>query len=291
MNKKRVKTIAATAAAGCLLLTMSVTAFASTGSGYEDYKNAVESTILAQNGTINAQFEVMDNGLITLTGNSVIKMDGENCSSKTDLTIDGVSKTYETSKDEANGYFVSRVDDQYYVMQKDNNKTDKEENDALSASSSTVKLAEMLTDTLVGDVKNQFVKEGQTVSLDLEGEQIPQLAKIAISAAVESNGRLEREHHDNGLDEETLQMIKDKLPILSNIDVKSIKMMATIDGNVLKDNQDTIVITGVDASGTAHELSVMIKGDISHVGNTNIDNIDTTGKDVKTINWKEHHEE
>lgn len=291
MNKKKLKAIAVTAASGCLLLGMSVTAFASVGSGYEDYKNAVESTILAENGTVNANFEVKDNGLIVLTGSSNVKLDGESCSSKTNITVDGVSKTYETSKDEGKGTFVSKAGDQYYAMQKDREKSDKEENHQFSPSSSTVKLAEILTDTLAGDVKNQFVKEGQTVSLNLEGAQIPQLAKMAIAAAAENNGRLEKEHYGKGIDEATFKTIMDKLPKLSNIDVKSIQTTATIVDKTLKNDQVAVVITGVDASGNNHELSVMMKGDINNIGKTTIDSIDTAGKDVKNISWQDHHHE
>lgn len=292
MNKKRLKTLAVTAAAGCLLLTMSVTAFASTGSGYESYKSAVESTILAQNATVDAQFEVKDNGLTILSGSSSVKLDNENSSSQTNLTVDGVSKTYATSRDVANGTFVSEANGQYYVMQKPNDKSDsnKGENDKLTASSSTVKLAEMLADTLAGDVKNQFVKDGQTISLNLEGSQIPELAKLAISAAAENSGRMEKGHHGDGVDEASLKPLMDKLPKLSNTDVKSISMTAAVDGNVLKNNETTVVITGTDASGKAHELSIMVKGDVSNIGSTKIDTIDTTGKDVKTISRNDHQE-
>lgn len=293
MNRKRLKTIVATAAAGCLLLTMSVTAFASSGSGYESYKNAVESTILAQNATVDAQFEVKDNGLVILSGSSNVKLDNENSSSQTTLTADGVTKTFAASRDETTGTFVSRVDDKYYMMQKDNEKqdADQEENDKLTASSSTVKLAEMLADTLAGDVKNQFVKDGQTVSLNLQGSQIPELAKLAVSAAAENNGRIEKEHNGDSADAASLKTLMDQIPKLSNTDVKSVSMTATVDGNLLKNNVATVVITGTDTSGSTHELSIMIKGDISNVGNTKIDTIDTTGKNVTTISRNEHHED
>lgn len=293
MNRKRLKTIVATAAAGCLLLTMSVTAFASSGSGYESYKNAVESTILAQNATVDAQFEVKDNGLVILSGSSNVKLDNENSSSQTTLTADGVTKTIAASRDEATGAFVSRVDDKYYKMQKDSEKqdADQEVNDKLTASSSTVKLAEMLADTLAGDVKNQFVKDGQTVSLNLEGSQIPELAKLAVSAAAENNGRIEKEHNGDSADAASLKTLMDRIPKLSDTDVKSVSMTATVDGNLLKNNVATVVITGTDASGSTHELSIMVKGDISNVGNTKIDTIDTTGKNVTTISRNEHHED
>ncbi|HVI42294.1 MAG TPA: hypothetical protein VM577_16700 [Anaerovoracaceae bacterium] len=289
MKKKRLKTIAITAVTGCLLLTMSVTAFATSGSGYESYKGAVESTMFADNATVNAQFEVKDNGLITLSGNSNLKLDNENSSSKTNLTVDGISKAFETSKD--NGNFITKVDDQYYIAKKGNEQSDKGEKENLSASSSTVKLAEMLADTLVGDVKNQFVKDGQTISVNLEGAQIPELARLAISAAAENQGRMENDNHDNNGYDADLKSIMNNLPKLSNIDVKSIAMTATVDGNVLKNNEAAVVITGQDANGVAHELTVTIKGDITNVGNTKIDTIDTTGKDVKTINRDGGHDD
>jgi hypothetical protein len=287
MKKRGLKTIAITAAAGCLLLTMSITAFATSGSGYESYKGAVEATLLADNATVDAQIEVKDNGLTILSGNSNLKLDNENSSSKTNLTVDGISKAIETSKD--NGNFVTKVDDQYYVAKKGDGQSDKGEKGNLSASSSTVKLAEMLADTLVGDVKNQFVKDGQTISVNLEGAQIPELARLAISAATENRGRMENDNHDNNGYDADLKSIMDNLPKLTNIDVKSIAMTATVDGNVLKNNQATVVITGQDANGDAHELTVTINGDITNVGNTKIDTIDTTGKDVKTINWDGRH--
>ena len=80
----------------------------------------------------------------------------------------------------------------------------------------------------------------------------------------------------------------DKLPKFSNIDIKSIDMTAKVDGNILIDNKITIVITGVDANGVAHELTVMLNAEITNVGSTKIDTIDTTGKNVQTINREDH---
>jgi hypothetical protein len=48
---------------------------------------------------------------------------------------------------------------------------------------------EALTDALVGDTKNQFVTDGDTVSLSLSDQQIPELAQLALSViAEEANG-------------------------------------------------------------------------------------------------------
>lgn len=283
MKNKRFKTMAVTALAGCLLLTMSITAFASLGSGYESYKGAVKSTIFAKNATVNAHFEVKDNGSIILTGDSNIKLDNENSSSKTNFTVDKISKVLETSKD--NGTIIKNADGKYYITKKGSEQANKNERENLSASSSTVKLAEMVADTLAGDVKNQFVKDGQTINVNLTGAQIPEIARLALSAAVENTGRIGDKHQGN---DASLKSLMDKLPKLSNIDIKSIDMAATVDGNTLKSNKVTVVITGEDANGVAHEISLMLNGEITNVGSTKIDTIDTTGKNVQTINREDH---
>lgn len=290
MKKKGLKTMAVSAAAGCLLLSLSVTALASTGSGYESYKGAVKSTMLTENETVSTQFEVKDNGTIILSGDSIEKLNNENKSSKSNITVDGVKKTYESSTN--NGNYVIVADGKYYTINKGDKKIDGDKRTKLSESSSTVKLVEMITDTLVGDVKNQFVKDGQTISVNLEGAQIPELAKLAISAAVESSNSIEKHNdsdkigHDDGM-----KAAMDKMPKLSNIDVKSIAMTATVDGNTLKDNNLTTTIIGKDANGVSHEVSVMLTAKITDLGNAKTDSIDTTGKEVNTIDWtKNYHE-
>lgn len=288
MISKKFKTIVGSAVAGGVLLALSVTAFASSSSGYESYKTAVKSIITTENATIDAQYEVQDNGTVIFSGDTIQKLDNENTSSKTSTTVDGTSKTYESSN--ANGNLIIDNDGNYYQINKDNNKTGKDAREKFSESSSSVKLAELVTDTLVGDVKNQFIQDGNNISINLEGGQIPELAKLAVSAAVENSDR-EKAHNNNnkiGRDED-LKAVMDKVPSLSNIDVKSISMTATVDGDTLKDNNVTAVITGTDANGTSHELTLTLEAKISDVGNTKADTIDVTGKQVTTISGKEQH--
>lgn len=277
MKKKGFKTMAVSAVAGCLLLSLSVTTFANTGSGYASLKGAIESTMLTENKTITTQFEVKDDGVIILSRNSIKKVDGDNKSSENSITVDGMTKAFQTS--EGNGILIKEADGKYYSV----NKSDKKfEN--LTASSSTVKLAEMLADTLVGDVKNQFVKDGETISVKLEGAQIPELTRLAFSAMTEKNStRMEDKNNGNQVSDESMKLMMDKMPKLSNVNIKSIAMTATVDGNTLKDNEFAVAITGNDANGATHELTVMVNAKITDVGNTKADAIDTTGKEVTTI--------
>ncbi|MDR1440450.1 MAG: hypothetical protein LBJ10_10805 [Clostridiales bacterium] len=52
-------------------------------------------------------------------------------------------------------------------------------------SSAQLRFVEVLVDTLVGDTKNHFVTDGDKVSLSLSGQQIPELAQLALSVVAE----------------------------------------------------------------------------------------------------------
>jgi len=282
MKKKGFKTMAVTAVTGCILLSLSAATFANSGSGYADYKAAVETTLLAKNATVAAQYEVTDQGSIILSGNSTQKLDNKDRSSQTSVTVGGVTKAFATSA--VNGTVITEADGKYYSSTKGNGKFDGDHRADLSASSSTVKLAEMLADTLVGDVKNQFVENGQTISVNLEGAQIPELARLALSAAAEnSNHSGDFKNSGKQGPGESMKPMMDQMPKLTNIDVKSLAMTATVDGTTLKDNDFTVVLTGNDLSGVAHEITVKLSAKITDVGSTKIEAIDTNGQQVNTI--------
>ncbi|MFA6808081.1 MAG: hypothetical protein WCR27_03725 [Eubacteriales bacterium] len=274
--KSKFKVMAASAIAGCLLLSVSVTAFAASGgNGYQTFKDTVTSTFLTRNATVSAQFEVKDNNAIVLSGNTVQKLDGQNSSSNTSLNIDGTTQTIETSR--TADKYIAKIGDQYYSSAVHNRGRDVEKMN-LSASSSTVKLAETVADTLVGDVKNQFIANGNTISVKLEGAQIPQLAKLAISAAAENVNNVSG--HKGTEQDQGMKAVLSKIPQLSNIDVKSIEMTATVSENTLTANQYSIIITGVDANGVSHQIEISVNAKVSDVNTTQSDTIDTTGKNV-----------
>jgi hypothetical protein len=287
MKKKGFKTMAVSAVTGCILLSLSAVTFANTGSGYTDYKAAVEATMLAKNATVSAQYEVTDKGVIILSGNSTQKLNNQDKSSQTSVTVDGITKAFESSA--VNGNVITEADGKYFSTTKGNGKFNGDQRGNLAASSSTVKLAEMLADTLVGDVKNQFVENGQTISVNLEGAQIPELARLALSAAAE-NGHHTGDYKNNGKQgpDESMKPMMDKMPKLTDINIKSLAMTATVDGTTLKDNDFTITLTGNDADGVAHEITVKLNAKITDVGSTKVDAIDTTGQQVTTIDRPNH---
>jgi len=279
--------MAVSAVTGCILLSLSATTFANTGSGYADYKAAVEATMLAKNATVSAQYEVTDKGVIILSGNSTQKLNNKDKSSKTSVTIGGITNAFESSA--VNGTMITEADGKYFSTNKGNGKPGSDQRENLSTSSNTVKLAEMLADTLIGDVKNQFVENGQTISVNLEGAQIPELVKLALSTAAENSNHMDAAKNNGKMGpNEGMKPMMDTMPKLTNLDVKSIAMTATVDGTTLKDNEFTVEITGNDASGVAHEIALKVNAKITDVGSTKVEAIDTTGQQVSTIDRVDH---
>ncbi|MVX62218.1 hypothetical protein GKZ28_00700 [Clostridium chromiireducens] len=283
MKSKKIKTIVITALTGCMLLAVTVSASASGASGYETYKSAVRELVTTRNATFSTSFEVKDNGNTDISGNSVEKLEGTNSSSNTEVKIGDVTKDTETSR--VDGKTVIKEGDNYYSMGNSAKGNIGRGNRKIDASSSRAKLGEMVLDTLVGDVKNQFVVEGDEISVKLEGAQIPELAKLAISAAVEEQNDKKSYNKGEFANDELRKAISD-IPTLKNVDIKSLSLTAKVDGNTLSENDVKIVITGEDEKGVSHEFELSVNTAVSNVNSTKADSIDTTGKQVQTMENK-----
>jgi len=284
VKSKKIKTIMVTALTGCMLLSVTVVASANGASGYETYKSAAKNIASTDNATFSTSFEVKDNGNINTSGTSVEKLENSNSSSITNIKIGDVTKETETSR--IDGKSIVKDGENYYSRDNTSKAKNVRMEKKFDASSSRAKLGEMVLDTLVGDVKNQFVVDGDTISVNLEGAQIPELAKLAISAASEeANNKKDNNKGEAGKD--GLKEALKSIPNLKNIDVKSLSMTAKVDGSTLTDNSFKIVITGDDESGVSHEIEVSTDTAISGVNSTKADSIDTTGKQVQSMQTKE----
>lgn len=283
MKSKKIKTIVITALTGCMLLAVTVSASASGASGYETYKSAVRELVTTRNATFSTSFEVKDNGNTDISGNSVEKLEGTNSSSNIEVKIGDVTKDTETSR--VDGKIVIKEGDNYYSMGNSAKGNIGRGNRKIDASSSRAKLGEMVLDTLVGDVKNQFVVDGDKISVKLEGAQIPELAKLAISAAVEEQNDKKSYNKGEFANDELRKAISD-IPTLKKVDIKSLSLTAKVDGNTLSENDVKVVITGEDEKGVSHEFELSVNTAVSNVNSTKADSIDTTGKQVQTMENK-----
>ena len=283
MKSKKIKTIVITAVTGCMLLSVTIVASANGATGYQTYKESLKNIVATKNATITTTFSVKDNGNTTISEAGVEKLEGVNNSSNTKITTGSTTKEVETSR--IDGQTIVKDGEIYYSGTNNDKMKNKNMEKKIDESSSKTKLGEMIIDTLVGDVKNQFVVDGDTISVNLEGAQIPELAKLAISAAVEEkNNKKANDKVEAGKD--GLKDALNTIPNLKNVDIKSLSMTAKVDGNNLTDNAFKILITGEDESSVTHEFEVSSDFAITDVNSTKADSIDTTGKQVQPMQEK-----
>lgn len=248
------------------------------GSAYQNYKNAAMQTIKEQNMTVNADLTVRQDGQIILTGNTLLQMNGDSLYSNSRMQANGEVTDIETSV--AQGTAIVRAGGQYSLV----NFSSKEENELMNLSPNSMKLMEMVADLLVGDVKTHFTGDSNTVSVSLEGAQIPELLNVAAAAMAEHSTDLS--NRANKVSDNTHELfgntLKD-LPIMENVQIKSIRLNAILQNGYLKSNDATIILSGTDNSGTIHELEINGSNTISDIGSTTPDTIDTTGISLENI--------
>lgn len=248
------------------------------GSAYQNYKNAAMQTIKEQNMTVNADLTVRQDGQIILTGNTLLQMNGDSLYSNCRMQANGEVTDIETSV--AQGTAIVRAGGQYSLV----NFSSKEENELMNLSPNSMKLMEMVADLLVGDVKTHFTGDSNTVSVSLEGAQIPELLNVAAAAMAEHSTDLS--NRASKVSDNTHELfgntLKD-LPIMETVQIKSIRLNAILQNGYLQNNDVTIILSGTDNSGTTHELEINGSNTISDIGSTTPDTIDTTGISLENI--------
>lgn len=220
---KHWKVLLACVAAGCLILAVSISAFAQAGvpeTGYRQFKDAVMNTVAAQNADIEADFTVTDNGRETAAGTSVWKFDGSMKLERTSIQCGGFTREWESGE--------------------------KPVQEAEATSSSAMALAETLADTLAGDIKNEFAADAGHITLDLQGEEIPQITRLAVAAAAERL-RQSLPGSETGM-----------AAGLTGTDVQSLRMEADVSGGSLSLCSLDVMITGIDETGAAHTVGISV---------------------------------
>lgn len=253
---------------------VSTIAFA-TGNAYQNYKDAALQTIQEQNMTVTSDIMVKQDGTVIISGNAVSQTAGLNQYSSSQMKVNG--ETVDTESSTIDGSTIRRIGDQYTSTSYAGKNGDWDSRDQFSTSSSSVKLMEMVTDLLVGDVKTYFTGSGNTVSVNLEGAQIPELLNVAASAMVEQGtNKPGRVSSESDIFSDVLQ----NLTITQSVQVKRISLEAEMSDGYVGDNVITIVLTGKDSAGAVHEMELTCNASLSNIGSTTPQAVDTTGKTV-----------
>lgn len=186
MKTKKHAVTATCLALGAILVTSSAYASYDDAKGYSNYKEAMKSLVLYDdNYTVDGRISFSLDGKEQAVFDGRFMADGKNCSIEaTAKNINGVETVYEKETTyggkryvmypEENGY---RVYDgaEFERMDPKDERTKK-----------AVRFMELFADTMVGDLKNNFVLENKdgdnrNYAVELSGKQIPEIVNAGLS--------------------------------------------------------------------------------------------------------------
>ena len=262
---KAKKITAACMAAGLALMgTAGVVSYAA-GNPYENYKSAIVNTISEDNLTVNAAVQMKQNGKVIASGSAVYEKSAGVQYASVVADVAGQSMVQEEYSD---CNIKVKSDGSRYTEKSRKEKRD--ENEMLTPN--MIKLAEMTADLFVGDLSNQFVSHGDTISVSLTDVQIPEIANVAASAFTEMNAGINNENGKNDLGDILLQ----EFPITQNARIESVTMDADIAKGNLSAQNMTIVISGQTSDGKDTQIDITINANVSDIGSTTPQMIDTS---------------
>ncbi len=262
---KAKKITAACMAAGLALMgTAGVVSYAA-GNPYENYKSSVVNTISEDNLTAHAAVQMKQNGKVIASGNAVYEKSAGVQYASVVADVAGQSMIQEEYSD---GNVKIQSDGSKYTEK--SRKENHDENEQLTPN--MIRLAEMTADLFVGDLSNQFVSNGNTVSVTLADVQIPEIANVAASAFTEMNAGKNNENGKNDLGDVLLQ----EFPITQNAKIESVTMDADIARGNLSAQDMTIVVSGQTSDGKDTQVEITINANVSDIGSTTPQTIDTS---------------
>lgn len=264
---------------GALLVGTTALADIANKSGYDRFKDSIKTTAAyvsneADSYTMEMSMELKDNGQLLATANETTKYDriagaSESLSTNEEFS-QGKNSFYSYSDRNTAIYFNSREPNPtYYVTEftkerKDQYMTNPFEDEQAED-------LEKIADALVGNLKDYVIaEENPDGSLNLEGA----LSKVQIPALINAVTSYVVKQEFNGNQNELPRLTKD-------VYVKEIKGTATINEDGIMENIfGSAVLTGTDAQGTVHDLSVDILVKLSDLNATTVTKPDLTGKQV-----------
>lgn len=262
MRSKKIAAICL--AAGLTVLgTAGIIAYAS-GNPYENYRTAVINTATAKDMTVGASFSIMQDGAVIADGTAVYQKNAGAQYSVVNAEVSGQNVFKEEYSD---GNVRIKSDGISYSQKTRKNKEN--ENDNLTPS--TIKLAQMTADMLVGDLTTQFTSDGSNVSVQLTDTQIPEIANTAASAFAEMTAAKDKQS-ENDIFDNTVQ----QLAITQNVKIESVTMNADITDGMLSSQKLNIVLSGETAGGERSTVEVSVNADITNIGSTVPQSIDTS---------------
>ncbi|MHB9093274.1 MAG: hypothetical protein ACYC21_01265 [Eubacteriales bacterium] len=299
MNKK-LMTIAGAIALGGVMLGASAYAAISGTSGYDIYKQALKNTYAVQSITPKTEVTVKDNGNLLVKVDATTKVNKADKSMSNSVTVasGNEKKTVDMYRQDEKTITKSSDSDVYSVMEpgmEGKHKRVKGNEDDLSR----IKDIENVADALVGNIQNYITLNSNSdgtneVSLQMSDNQVSPVVNAVASLAIKNAaGRPGHKEYMDKTDSAFGADLQDKIPkLVDNIRVSRVDVNAKINkDNFIQDQTENFIVTGTDANGKTHELSVSINTSFTGYNSTTPDKVDLNGKQVKSVQHEQYRRE
>ncbi|CAG7614117.1 hypothetical protein ACFQI7_00455 [Paenibacillus allorhizosphaerae] len=282
--------------AGISAVVMLATGFSAMAgtSGYDAYKSALKNTKTAHNVSVKTQMALQDNGNAFANANGSFKVSPENRTASGTVTVisGGTDQSVSFFKQSSGTVLKSGASDIYYVKPEH---TDKKYA-VKKMDREMPQQVETVIDALVGNLKDYVTVESNTdgskdVSVELTNAQIPAvvsaIAPIAIKHA--TSGHRHEFQNKNGTDKPEFPFdghaLLSGVPQLSqDIKIEKVAVKANINAsNYIQHQEADITVSGKDAGGAAHQVTLHLAADLSGFNGTTPDTVDLTGKQVQQM--------
>lgn len=293
MKRNFKKTAVAGILIGLLIIGAASTAVFAMGNPYQDFENAATQTALLKNMTVNADITVTEDGASILSGTVSGQLDGENQHCSGNITVNGQTIDMETSR--VDGTTICRMGDIYTSFTRQNKKNGSTDSEELTADSNKIKLAQLAADALIGDAKTYFTENGDKISVNLQGAQIPDIVNVALAAVTDKSvtdnvtafadgGSKGMMKDFGGMDMNIVSSLLKNLTEMQNAQITSGSMDATLDNGYISGAVINVTVTGTDSAGISHKMVLTANVSLSNIGSTTVSAIDTAGKTVISSN-------
>jgi hypothetical protein len=283
MNKKLLTVIGVSGA----LMFGSVYSISANTSGYDIYKDALKKTHELQSSTIDLQLKLADNGKNLLTSSTEIKTNSEAeiMNGSTTMSNGTESSSMEMFRQGGQMFLKKDGENQLYKMES-NRKNPKMGERSQDLQEDLEKLVDVMTKNLQQKI---IVKDAQNgskkVELELSKSEIPLVANVVSSLMIKHAAIMNDAKESDSSD---FHHIKPTFPELKDeIVIQGVEIAADINSDQLVEKQTVkATISGKDASGVSHSLTMSFQIELSNVNNTQVKPLDLQNKELKIIEVK-----
>lgn len=282
---------------GVVILSAAVFANYDNANGYTDYKNALKQIPFEENVSVDLTASLLYDGEEMASADMTYRYDHDGAISRADSTTEtsadsrGSSSRSYTENGITYSEYTSTRDDgtQWHNVSADSYRYSNEvgllgvSEEDQPVMGKMIRVVELMADAFVGDIKNNFVltektDDSKSYSVSLTESQIPEIVNAGVSLVASSMAAAQNNITVNGGDYPGADLDRKMNEIMCNeqepyVSAATCDLTLNAQGK-LTANTLTGTLTGFDAAGAAHELTVKIDVSLYDYGTTEIQPMD-----------------